>query len=154
MRQSKFQLALRVVLVATLISSGLLLVHPARVRGDEGEAYAIRGATLVTVTNGTITDGTIVIRRGLIEAVGAGIPVPADARVIDGKGLTVYPGLFDSYTNLGLRPPAAPAGGAGRGGDPTQAFLAQLAAPPSSVGLLPETKVVDELQVTANTFVA
>lgn len=152
MRQSKFQLALRVALVATLISSGLLLVHPARVRGDEGEAYAIRGATLVTVTNGTITDGTIVIRRGLIEAVGAGIPVPADARVIDGKGLTVYPGLFDSYTNLGLRPPAAPAGGAGRGGDPTQAFLAQLAAPPSSVGLLPETKVVDELQVTANTF--
>lgn len=152
MRQSKFQLALRVAIVAALISSGLLLVEPGRVRGDEGEAYAIRGATLVTITNGTITDGTIVIRRGLIEAIGAGIPVPADARVIDGKGLTVYPGLFDSYTNLGLRPPPTPAGGPGRGGDPTQAFLAQLAAPPSSVGLLPETQVVDDLQVTANTF--
>ena len=152
MRQSKFQLTLRVALVATLISSGLLFVNPARVRGDEGEAYAIRGATLVTVTNGTINDGTIVIRRGLIEAIGAGIPIPADARVIDGKGLTVYPGLIDSYTNLGLRPPPTPAGGAGRGGDPTQAFLAQLAAPPSTVGLLPETRVVDELQVSANTF--
>jgi imidazolonepropionase-like amidohydrolase len=153
MRQSKFQLALRVAVVATLISGGLLLVNPGRVRGDEGEAYAIRGATLVTVTNGTIADGTIVIRRGLIEAIGAGIPVPADARVIDGKGLTVYPGLFDSYTNLGLRPPPTAGGGAGRGAaDPTQAFLAQLSAPPSTVGLLPETRVVDDLQVTANTF--
>src|SRR5438105_3258050 len=113
-------------------------------RAYEGEAYAIRGATIVTVSGATIPKGTVVIRKGLIEAVGADVPIPADAKVIEGNGLTVYPGLFDSYTSLGLRPESTPAAGGGRGGggqvpaDPAQAFLAQLNAAPSNAGLLPE----------------
>ena len=64
-------------------------------RADTPNVYAIRGARIVTAAGGTIDSGTIVVRRGLIEAVGPAITPPADAEVIDGKGLTVYPGLID-----------------------------------------------------------
>lgn len=125
----------------------------------QGEAYAIRGGTVVTVTGETIQKGTVVIRKGLIEAVGADIPVPADARVIDATGMTIYPGLFDAHTGYGIRQ-QAPAGGQGRGGggapaaptDPIQAFLAQAAATPANAGLEPEVSVVDQLQVAETTF--
>jgi imidazolonepropionase-like amidohydrolase len=115
----------------------------------EGEAYAIRGGTVVTVTGETIPNGVVVIRDGLIVAVGANAAVPADARVIDARGMTVYPGLIDAYTSYGVRqqqqsqPPGA---------NPQQAFLAALSAPQSTAGLLPEVAVTDQLQVNAETF--
>ena len=65
-------------------------------------AYAIRDATIVPVVGPRVTGGTIVLRNGRIEAVGANVTVPADAQVIDGTGLFVYPGLIDSGTRLGL----------------------------------------------------
>ena len=65
--------------------------------------YAITNAQIVTVSGATISNGTVVIRDGLIESVGRGASVPADAEVFDGKGLTVYPGLFDAYTSLGVQ---------------------------------------------------
>src|SRR3989442_3670476 len=68
---------------------------PLGLRADTPHVYAIRGARIVTAAGGTIETGTIVIRRGLIEAVGPAITPPPDAEVIDGKGLTVYPGLID-----------------------------------------------------------
>jgi imidazolonepropionase-like amidohydrolase len=77
--------------------------------------YAITNAKLVPVSSPVIPKGTIVIRDGLIAAIGANVAIPADARVIDGTGLTVYPGLFDAYGSIGL-PSAAPAGGAAGGG--------------------------------------
>ena len=49
----------------------------------------------MTAAGAPIDSGTIVIRRGVIDAVGASVAVPADAAVIDGTGLTVYPGLID-----------------------------------------------------------
>ena len=64
--------------------------------------YAIRNATIVPVVGSRIQGGTIVLREGRIEAVGAGVQVPAGAQVIDGTGLFVYPGLFDAGTTLGL----------------------------------------------------
>lgn len=73
----------------------------AQSKADNG-AYAIRNARIVTVTNGVIERGTIVIRNGKIEAVGASVAVPRDAKVIDATGLAVYPGLIDSNTILGL----------------------------------------------------
>ena len=63
---------------------------------------AIRHATIHPVTAAPIADGTIVFSKGVIVAVGANVPVPADAVVIDGKGLSVYPGLIDSGTTVGL----------------------------------------------------
>jgi imidazolonepropionase-like amidohydrolase len=49
----------------------------------------------MTATGAPIDSGTVVIRRGTIEAVGAAVTVPPDADVIDGTGQTVYPGLID-----------------------------------------------------------
>jgi imidazolonepropionase-like amidohydrolase len=139
------------LLVAALLG---LLAYRQAVHAYEGEAYAIRGATVVTVTGAVIPNGTVVVRNGLIEAVGAEVAVPADAKVIEGAGLTVYPGLFDSYTSVGL-PTPTPQGGRGQAGppaDPMLAFMMQMNAPPSTVGLLPEVSVTDQLQIGAETF--
>ena len=64
--------------------------------------FAIRNARIVTVTGPDIENGTVVIRDGKIEAVGANISVPAGAQTIDGRGLSVYPGMIDAGTNMGL----------------------------------------------------
>src|SRR5690349_10630487 len=61
--------------------------------------YVIRNARIVTVTGGEIENGTVVISDGKIAAVGANVSAPAGAKEIDGKGLTVYPGMIDLGTN-------------------------------------------------------
>jgi imidazolonepropionase-like amidohydrolase len=65
---------------------------------------ALRGGKLLTVSHGTIENGVLVIENGRIAAVGAAgsVKIPKDARVIDVSGMTVYPGLIDSETQLGL----------------------------------------------------
>jgi imidazolonepropionase-like amidohydrolase len=63
---------------------------------------AITHAKIFTLAGAPIDDGTVVIRDGKIAAVGVGVEVPAGAQVIDGKGLQVYPGLFDPVTQMGL----------------------------------------------------
>ena len=65
--------------------------------------YAITHAKIFTVSGAPIDDGTLLIKDGKIAAVGAEVTVPADAKVIDAKGLQVYPGLFDPITQMGLR---------------------------------------------------
>src|SRR5665213_2788560 len=101
--------------------SGILLV-PLAIAGAatllnaEGPGtYALRDARIVRVSGAVIEHGTIVVRDGLIEAVGENITPPADAWTIDCKGLTVYPGLVDALSNWGLTntPAAAAALGAG-----------------------------------------
>src|ERR1700681_2557563 len=79
---------------------------------------AIRNVRVVPVSSSPIPRGTVVLRNGLIEAVGADVPVPAEAWVIEGDGLTVYPGLIDALSTLGIPEAATPAtgGGGGRGG--------------------------------------
>ena len=64
--------------------------------------YAIRNARIVTVSGAEIESGTVIIRGGKIEAVGASVAVPAGAEVIEARGLTVYPGMIDAGTSLGL----------------------------------------------------
>ncbi len=63
---------------------------------------AITHAKIFTLVGPPIEDGTVVIHEGKIAAVGAGVPIPAGAQVIDAKGLQVYPGLFDPVTQMGL----------------------------------------------------
>lgn len=69
----------------------------------KAETFALVNAQIVTVSGATIAKGTVIIRDGLIEAVGENAKIPADARVIDATGLTIYPGLFDANTSLGLQ---------------------------------------------------
>lgn len=76
------------------------------IRPPEGapaqSAIVIQNATIVPVSGPRITNGTIVLRNGRIEAVGASVPAPADATVIDATGLFVYPGMINGGTQLGL----------------------------------------------------
>lgn len=73
------------------------------VRADAPHVYAIKGARLVTAAGApVVVSGTIVIRNGLIDAIGADVQPPPDAMVIDGAGLTVYPGLIDMGNTAGL----------------------------------------------------
>src|SRR5215469_14111548 len=71
---------------------------------DNTQPVAIRGGKLLTITHGVIDNGTVVMENGKITAVGpsASVKIPANARVIEANGMTVYPGLIDSETNLGL----------------------------------------------------
>ena len=68
------------------------------------KTIVIKGGKLLTVSHGTIENGTIVLSGGKITAVGAAgeVKVPAGAEVIDANGMTVYPGLIDSESHLGL----------------------------------------------------
>jgi len=64
--------------------------------------YVIRNARIVTLAGPEIENGTVVIRDGKIDAVGATVAVPAGAQAIDARGLIVYPGMMDAGTSLGL----------------------------------------------------
>jgi imidazolonepropionase-like amidohydrolase len=66
------------------------------------ETVAIRGARIVPVVGDPIPVGTIVLADGKIMAVGASVTIPAGARVIEGAGLSVYPGMMDAGTAMGL----------------------------------------------------
>jgi hypothetical protein len=81
-------------------------------QGGEPQYFAIRGAKVVPVSGPPVENATIVISRGLITAIGKDAAIPPEAWVVDGKGLTVYPGLVDSFTDVGI-PAAPPAGGEG-----------------------------------------
>jgi imidazolonepropionase-like amidohydrolase len=61
---------------------------------------AVRGATIFTITRGTIPAGTLVIRDGKIAAVGADVEIPANAEVIDATGKFVTPGLIDAHSHI------------------------------------------------------
>jgi imidazolonepropionase-like amidohydrolase len=75
----------------------------AHAQSQASATYAITHAKIFTLAGWTIDDGTLIIRDGKIAAVGAQVPVPQSAQVIDAKGLQVYPGLFDPITQMGLR---------------------------------------------------
>lgn len=141
-----------IVALCTLSLIALCTVRHANAQRSAIDTYAITNARIVTVSGPIVERGTVVIRNGLIVAAGANASAPPDARVIDGAGLTVYPGLIDSYTNLAL-PEAAPAATPGGGGG--GAFLLAQARPspggPNStqpVGLQPEVMVEDVIRAS------
>ena len=109
------------------------------------QSYAITNARIVTVSGATIEKGTVVIRNGLIDAVGANVATPADAQVFDATGLTVYPGFIDALTNLGLTPTSAPVGGRGAGG-PQTAAAPQTSNSNYPSGLRPEETADSDLK--------
>jgi len=70
----------------------------------QDKAVALKGGKLLTITHGVIDHGTLVMQGGKIVAAGpaSSVQVPGGAQVLDVTGMTVYPGLIDSETNLGL----------------------------------------------------
>ncbi len=140
--------------VVTAIAAG-----PAYQAQTVRSVYAIRDAKIYPVSGPVLPRGTIVIRNGLIDAIGANVQPPAEATVIDGNGLTVYPGLIDSFTDTGLPNPPPAAGERGQGGGqrgqrgggggepqqraPQNAHEAIFQTP---LGLNPDRKVAQEVQ--------
>jgi hypothetical protein len=92
------------------------------------KSFAIQGAKLVPVSGPAIDNGTILLEDGLISAIGAEVKIPPAAWVIEGKGLTVYPGLIDAMSAVGL-PESAGRGRRGAGGP-----SANQGEPPISAG--------------------
>ena len=143
------------VALCTLSLVAFCAFRPAYAQRSAIDTYAITNARIVTVSGSTIERGTVVIRNGLIAAAGANVSAPTDARIIDGAGLTIYPGLIDSYTDLALPEPApgpSPGGGGGGGGAFLIAAQPRPAGGPNStqpVGLQPEVMVEDVIRPSA-----
>ena len=98
-----------VFMVTALVAVSFIM--PTRVQAQLGSpnpnwgaqgTYAITNARIVPVSGAAIERGTLVISGGKIAAVGAGVTVPPGAQVIDGTGLSVYPGMMDAGTSMGL----------------------------------------------------
>jgi len=68
----------------------------------QSEAVALRGATIHTVTNGVIENGTILFENGVIRAIGTDVEIPTGTRVVDVSGKHIYPGLIDAYSTVGI----------------------------------------------------
>ncbi len=84
------------------VAAAALVATAAVVAQEPSGIYAITDARINTVSGSVIERGTVVIAKGRILSVGATVPVPAGAEVIDGTGLEVTPGFFDAMSQLGL----------------------------------------------------
>src|SRR5215467_13734707 len=93
----------RFLITLALLSAACAQQNQAKPAPQKNEAVALRGGKLLTVSHGVIENGVVVIQGKRIVAVGpASTPIPAGAKVIDVTGMTVYPGLIDAETRLGL----------------------------------------------------
>jgi imidazolonepropionase-like amidohydrolase len=103
---------------------------------------AIRNATIYPVTSAPIANGTIVFANGVITAIGTTVSIPSGATVIDGAGLSVYPGLIDSGSQVGLTEVSSVAGtnDSSELGDINPNARAEVAVNPHS-NLIPVTRV-------------
>jgi imidazolonepropionase-like amidohydrolase len=79
-----------------------LLAACASLQAEVPSAIAIKDARVVTASGEDLPKATVLLRDGLIQDVGAGIAIPRDAWVIEGAGLTVYPGFIDGLSRWGL----------------------------------------------------
>ena len=146
MPRLKSRIALAMI---ALVSLGALPTRFSHAQRSAIDTYAITNARIVPVSGPAIQRGTVVIRDGLIAAVGANVSIPADARIIDGIGLTVYPGLFDSNTSLGMPQPspspspAATPGAGGFGGQRPQTAMLTALNSSQPAGLQPEVLAED-----------
>lgn len=79
---------------------------PVALRENTPAVFAFTNAKIVVAPGKIIARGTLVVRNGTIQAVGENVPVPADARVFDMTGHTLYPGLIELSSDIGMpRPP-------------------------------------------------
>jgi len=95
------------ILVAGALALPALAQKPQKPKTAAAEpasgTIALRGGKLLTISHGVIENGVLVMQNGKITAIGgASTAIPHDAKVIDVTGMTVYPGLIDSETHLGL----------------------------------------------------
>ena len=112
------------------------LVCAACVKAAVPSAIAIKDARIIIVSGPDLPRGTVLLRDGLIEDVGPDLTIPADAWVINGAGLTVYPGFIDGLSTWGVSPP--------RRGAPTANTSSTTAPPPPPRARGPEDRPEDD----------
>jgi imidazolonepropionase-like amidohydrolase len=100
MLRSAVGLVLSLFLVTTVC--GQSTRHQEGLRENRPDVFALTGATVVAEPGRVMESATLVVRDGRIEDVGADVAIPADARVIDLGGKTIYPGLIDGFTEQSL----------------------------------------------------
>ncbi|NQZ77300.1 MAG: amidohydrolase family protein [Ekhidna sp.] len=91
--------------IRNILSIALVLITGfafAQIPSAETGTFALTNATLETVTNGTIENGTIIISEGKIADIGTNVTIPEGAKTMDCSGLTIYPGMIDGGTQIGL----------------------------------------------------
>jgi len=132
----------KIVIAAMLVASSAFAQSVIINSPGRKPLVAIRNATIVPVTSAAIPNGTIVFDHGVITAVGANVAIPANATVIDGTGLFVYPGLIDSGSHVGLEEISAVPGTVDTAelGDINPNARAEIAVNPHS-NVIPVTRV-------------
>ena len=98
-------------------------------------AYALQNVTVVTADGAMESGMTVVVRNGLIAAMGSGVSVPADATVLEGDSLYVYPGIVDPHADIPVEFPEIERPEDMTTWNPTRAIQ----------GMMPHRKVVDHL---------
>lgn len=81
---------------------------PEGIRKNTPRVHAFTNARIVQAPGRVIERGTVVVRDGVIAAIGAKVVVPDDARVWDMKGQSIYPGFIDAYSDYGVPKPPRP----------------------------------------------
>jgi hypothetical protein len=136
---------------AACLTLFFVLLHVApnvRAQGGEPQYFAIRGAKVVPVSGPPVEGATVVISRGLITGIGKDIAIPPEAWVVDGKGLTVYPGLIDAFTDVGIPAAPTPEGGAAGGGGARRFAEGQARGPEDRPASTPWRSGADEVSLT------
>jgi imidazolonepropionase-like amidohydrolase len=93
-------LSLLILALAAVLFTAPFASPPISGQASRPAVVALRGGTIVTVTKGTIRNGTVLMRDGKIAAVGANVAIPAGAEVIDVTGKFVSPGIIDAHSHI------------------------------------------------------
>jgi len=80
----------------------LALLLSAIVGNSAAEALLIRNATVLTVTKGTIPNGSVLVEDGKIAAVGENLSAPAGATIVDASGKYLMPGMIDCHSHTAI----------------------------------------------------
>src|SRR5579884_2588127 len=81
---------------------GFLLIAALPALAASNDTFLIRGATVHPVASPEIQNGSVLVRDGKIVGVGRNLAAPKGVRIIEAKGMHVYPGMIDSATEMGL----------------------------------------------------
>jgi imidazolonepropionase-like amidohydrolase len=100
-RAIKNRFALGLTLALAAVAAIAVCSRPSQAQGGS-DVLLIKNATIITVTKGTIKNGSVLIRNGKISEVGASVAAPAGATVIDGTGMFVAPGTIDCHSHIAI----------------------------------------------------
>ncbi|MFT7056567.1 MAG: hypothetical protein ACJAR3_002203, partial [Roseivirga sp.] len=105
--------------------------------------FAITNATVIQAPGKELKGTTVVIKNGLIEAVGTNVTIPNNAQVIDGEGMYIYSAFIDGLANTGAKRPENVA-------RPNNLFSPD---PPNDyAGITPENSVVEQIDISSSTI--